>query len=516
MNTHRPSQASGSPARTSLGWRASSLVFGALLLLGTHAAFGAQPVRAYRCLRFGCPSWCGPVQVTLTSHSADLEAIAPGTTLSTVDEAFSDWTRVSCASLEASVTESLSATPPFFGDGASEVGFIETNWPYDANAIGISDVQVIGGCIREADTVLNGQNYTWVLGAGDAGRVNAYGAVLHEAGHFYGLGHSAEPRSVMWFLYRGGRPILEADDFAGLCELYPRSGDPADCDVTGCPLGYACEAHSCAQVGNPGCIRHEDCDEGERCDAVTGACVLGAPTGDALGAPCVDDLDCLSGLCAQLVAGGVCTQACDGLQPRAVACPDGFICDGDAVGVCGTGLCLVGRPGDASLGAPCEEDSDCASSMCDGAVCATPCDPDGVDNCPNGFVCEPGQAAGCGACKPPLALGARCRFNEDCRDGMCVTNEGAETGACASLCDPSEGRQACPAGFRCDVVGDLSLCVASAISQPGLRGGASCSVTPALRTSGSSGAGPSSPLGVTGLLGALVLLARRARRRRPA
>ena len=54
MNTHRPSQASGSPARTSLGWRASSLVFGALLLLGTHAAFGAQPVRAYRCLRFGC------------------------------------------------------------------------------------------------------------------------------------------------------------------------------------------------------------------------------------------------------------------------------------------------------------------------------------------------------------------------------------------------------------------------------------------------------------------------------
>lgn len=482
----------------------STFVVVALTLLG-HALLGPTPARAFRCLRFGCPAWCGPVQMTLTSRSADLEAIGAGTTLSTVDQAFTDWTRVSCTSLEVGVDESLSSAIPFFGDGESHVGFVEADWPFDANAIGISDVQVTGGCITEADTLLNGQNFTWVLGAGDAGLVNAYGALLHESGHLYGLGHSEEPRSVMWFLYRGGRPILEADDFAGICDLYPRAGGDADCADTGCPLGYACEASVCAPLGTAGCVRHEDCEDGERCDPVTGACVVGVPTGDVLGAPCVDDLDCLSGSCAQLTTGGVCTQACDGLAPRAVACPSGFLCDGDAVGVCGTGLCLAGRPGDASLGAPCEEDSDCASSMCDGGVCATPCDPLVEGGCPSNFVCEPGQAAGCGACKPPLPLGARCRFNEDCADGFCITNEGAETGACATLCDMGEGRDACPAGFRCEAMGDMALCVADPIGRPSLSGG-SC-------TAGDPGSRPSTG----GLLGfgllALVSGGRRLRSR---
>ncbi len=486
-----------SPHRSALGLLV--LVLGVL----AQALVAPAPARAFRCLRFGCPAWCGPVPMTLTSLSADLEAIAAGTTRSTVDQAFTDWTRVSCTSLEVSVTESLSGGIPFFGDGASHVGFVETDWPFDPNAIGISDVQVMGGCITEADTLLNGQNFTWVLGAGDAGLVNAYGALLHESGHLYGLGHSQEARSVMWFLYRGGRPILEQDDFDGICDLYPRAGAPADCAVTGCPLGWACEASVCEPLGTAGCIRHEDCEDDERCDAVTGACVVGVPTGDVLGAPCVDDLDCLSGLCAQLTTGGVCTEACDGLAPRAVACPTGFLCDGDAVGVCGTGLCLAGRPGDASLGAPCEEDSDCASSMCDDAVCATPCDPLIEGGCPNGFVCEPGQAAGCGACKPPLQLGARCRFNEDCADGYCITNEGAETGACATECDPAAGRDACPDGFRCEAMGELALCVADPIGRPSLSGG-SCSVSVADERPSLAG---------LAVLGLLALVGRRARRR---
>lgn len=490
------------PARLSrLGW-----VVGAVVLL--QVALGAAPARAYRCLRLGCPAWCAPVSVTLTARSEDLEAIAPGTSLGTVQQAFTDWSRVPCAALSVSVSEALSTTAPFFGDGASEVGFVDSDWPFDANAIGISDVQVVGGCIMEADTLLNGQNFSWVLGAGDAGNVNAYGVLLHESGHFFGLGHSGEARSVMWFLYRGGRPTLEQDDLDGICALYPRSGPDADCAATGCPLGYACESEGCVRVGAPGCLRHEDCDIDQRCDAITGACVEGAPMGDALGAPCVDNLDCLSGSCAQLSTGGVCTQACDGLAPRAVACPAGFFCDGDAVGVCGTGLCLAGRPGDASLGAPCEEDSDCASSMCDSGVCATPCDPDTLGGCPNGFVCEPGQASGCGACKPPLELGARCRYNEDCADSLCVTNEGAETGACAALCNPDEGRAACPEGFRCDDVSGMSLCVARPMSDPALAGGSGCAV--ALK-------GSAAPTwrGLWGMLAIVALRLGRVRRRGP-
>ncbi|MCA9578329.1 MAG: matrixin family metalloprotease [Myxococcales bacterium] len=495
-----PPRATHGAARRTLLVRAAFLT---LLVLGAATPGTA---RAYRCLRLGCPTWCGPVPVSVTAHSEDLEAIAAGTTLMSVESAFTDWTRVPCASLTVDVSEALGSAP-FFGDGESQVGFIESDWPYDANAIGISDVQVISGCIREADVALNGQNFTWVLGAGGPGTVNAYGAILHEAGHYYGLGHSMEPRSVMWFLYRGGRPVLEQDDFDGICALYPRSGPDADCSVAGCPLGFDCEAGVCVATVVPGCVRHEDCDVDQRCDPVSGACVDGAPVGEALGAPCVDDLGCTSGLCAQLSTGGVCTQACDGLLPRAVACPDDFLCDGDAVGVCGTGLCLAGRPGDASLGAPCEEDSDCASSMCDEGVCATPCSPDVTGSCPNGFVCEPGQAAGCGACKPPLGLGARCRYNEDCADGMCVTNEGAETGACATLCDPDEGREACPDGFRCEAMSELALCVADPIGQPTLAGG---SCTAGSRRVG--GAGAKTPVSLTWLLGVVWAVRRRRRR----
>ncbi len=472
------------------------VAFFALVALGSPGE-----ARAYECLRFGCPAWCSPVPVNVGELSADLEAIAPGTTLSTAEQAFGDWARLSCVALDVEVRETASLAAPVFGDGQSDFAFVNEGWPYDANAIGISDVQVVAGCIREADTVLNGVNFNWVLGAGDAGDVNAYGVILHEAGHYLGLGHSREPRSVMWFLYRGGRPVLEQDDIDGICELYPGSPMGFDCTQSGCPLGYACEGTACVRTGAPGCVRHEDCGADQRCDAVSGACVAGAPSGDALGAPCVDDLDCLSGLCAQLPTGNVCTEACDGLQPRSVACPAGFICNGDAVGVCGTGLCLAGRPGDASLGAPCEEDSDCASSMCDQQVCATPCDPALIGGCPNGFVCEPGQAAACGACKPPLALGARCRFNEDCSDGFCVTNVNAETGACARQCDASTP---CPEGFLCDAMGELALCVAEPLSG-GTRGGAGCAV---------QGRASSSEAALW--LGLLVLVGLRAgRRRRP-
>ena len=58
--------------------------------------------------------------------------------------------------------------------------------------------------------------YTWRVGA----NYDLYSVALHESGHGLGLGHSADPSSIMYPTYHGVVNDLTADDIAGIRQLY--------------------------------------------------------------------------------------------------------------------------------------------------------------------------------------------------------------------------------------------------------------------------------------------------------
>ncbi|HJK99992.1 MAG TPA: matrixin family metalloprotease [Polyangiaceae bacterium LLY-WYZ-15_(1-7)] len=251
-----------------------------------------------------------------------------------------------------------------------------------------------------------------------------------------------------------------------------------------------------------GCRSDSDCAATERCNTSTGDCEARPTDGLDLGSPCTSSDECNSGLCATTPEGSVCSQSCDGFNPA--SCPGGFYCDGEATGTCGMGLCLAGGPGAAPLGATCGTDTDCASLMCDGGVCATPCRPEaGVGSCADGFVCRPGATPGCGACVSEGSLGTPgdfCTDNADCASGLCaVRGEGDQF--CTDLCsDATE----CPDGFACVPVGSTSICVPP---DGGGRGDDGCGC----RVPGATGSTTPLPLLFLIVVPALVFWRRRSR-----
>ena len=110
-----------------------------IMMVALACWLGATPTaRAYRCLRVGCPAWCGPVPYRLAGASDDLEALGAGTSETQLRLAMDDWTRVPCSSLET-MPEASTGAPIESGDGLTTFGWVETDWPFDSNAIGITE-----------------------------------------------------------------------------------------------------------------------------------------------------------------------------------------------------------------------------------------------------------------------------------------------------------------------------------------------------------------------------------------
>lgn len=519
-----------------LSTTAAAMTFAAVLSSATPAA-------AFTCIQSSCPAWCETAPYGLTIASADL---GDDTTVSETRRGMDLWAGVSCSSLVTNYTGRSSATAGR-GDGQSVVGWIESGWPHDGNAIGVTGPRWNSrNCIIEADMQMNGVNFTWITGSGRGSQVNAFSIVLHEGGHYYGLGHSSDRNATMYFAYTGGIDTMGTDDENGICNLYPGGGGgptdpPPDCSTTGCPTGQECVsgscramtgdgtvcapcsnssecggandfclgypdgagycgslcnssadcgdgqcvdvggvgqcvrivggAPSCAGATPAGCTTDSDCAASQTCNTGTGGCVDRPTGGAALGQPCEANEDCNSTLCAALSTGSVCSQSCDGLD--AGSCPGGFYCDGEAVGVCGTGLCLAGAAGAGALGAACSADTDCSTLMCDRGTCATPCIPGGATSCATGFTCQTGAAAGCGACKVAGGIGASCESNDDCASSLCATRDGDAGAFCTGICSSAED---CPRSFTCDSAGDFSVCVppvgTDAPPEPGTVGAA--------------------------------------------
>ena len=285
---------------------------------------------------------------------------------------------------------------------------------------------------------------------------------------------------------------------------------PADCTGEGevC-AGTSGGANQCARMAGgtftcdgamtgPECRNDSECDPSERCNTGTGNCEARPTDLGDLGEACEGNEQCNSGVCATTILGSICTQSCDGFNTA--SCPGGFYCDGEAVGVCGMGLCLPGAAGGTPLGGSCTADTDCATLNCGGGRCVTACRPDsGVDTCPAGYACQTGAAAGCGSCRAEADIGTigdSCEIDSDCRSGLCAVR-GDETFCTADCADATE----CPDSFTCTPVGDDRGLCAPPLARD--DGGCGC------RVAGLQGSGTMNGLLVLLIVPALVLWRRR-------
>jgi len=435
------------------------------------------PARAYKCISSGCPAWCETVPYGLTVASTDLGA---ATSESELRRAMDDWTRVSCTSLRDTWTGRSSATAGTSGDGQAVIGWVESGWRHDSNAIGVTGPSwnPRTNCISEADMELNGVHYTWTTAAGRGGTVNAYSIALHEGGHYYGLGHSDDPDATMYFAYSGGIDSLTTDDQHGICALYPGGGGgtdpgtgggttPPGCTSTGCPPGQTCTGGSCVAATGDGSVC-ASCSSDADCGGASDYCWM-YPDGAAYcGTNCSSSADCPSGsACADL--GGGYTQ-CVGVDASGSASCAGFsssgggttpsapecTTDSDCAGstVCRSGACQAApSPSASPLGASCASNADCATGTClttaSGSFCTQTCDWLTPTSCPGGFYCSSGAIGGCdtGVCiagsAGSVAMGGDCSHDTDCASLFC------DAGTCTSPCVP--GAVGCPSGMTCQV-----------------------------------------------------------------
>jgi hypothetical protein len=197
-------------------------------------------------------------------------------------------------------------------------------------------------------------------------------------------------------------------------------------DGTPCSTGDTCASHECVD----GVCCHTDCKgQCEACDepGQAGTCVpvSGVPRGNR----------------AACAGSGDCVGSCDGQNAASCAYPgSGTTCRQPA---CEKGRATLGAFCNGAGECPPEEDLDCASASCQGALCAPS---DQQPSCASDADCS-GVTEYCaaGVCVPKKDNGAHCNTANECSSSYCV--DGLCCNAyCVGQCE------------ACDVAGSEGTC----------------------------------------------------------
>jgi hypothetical protein len=349
------------------------------------AGVAAHSAHAWTGIAQGNPAWAERVPFALNERGS--EDLGIDMTEREVLRAMLDWTRQDCTSLTANYTGRTAEVP---GTANNVIGWMETGWPAGPGVLGITQPQMTfwpSAAIVGASMWLNGQDHRWIVGAGGFGSLDTYSIVLHEGGHYYGLGHTGVPGSCMAAAYGGGVFTVGPDDREGICALYP-AGKLQDCPASPCPAGQSCSEGNCLPGGNvPACQSDAQCAAGEKCQM--GACGPApqmppamppatapmtpmtptstpttpppsgptvTPPGCGIDADCAPGQACMSGSCV----GPGTAPAPMGPGAGSAALPMGSACSFDDE--CQNGLCQV-QGGQALCTGGCSSDADCAANM---------------------------------------------------------------------------------------------------------------------------------------------------------
>ncbi len=128
-----------------------------------------------------------------------------------------DLGRVACTDLEYNSDKG----------NANIVVYREKEWPHTSSghnvALTTTTFDPVTGELFDADIELNAANFEFSTGDEEA-TYDLESVLVHEAGHFLGLGHSDSIAATMFSVYGEGDTSLrqlDPDDVAAICDLYP-------------------------------------------------------------------------------------------------------------------------------------------------------------------------------------------------------------------------------------------------------------------------------------------------------
>lgn len=305
--------------------RAPLLAFAAATLL-----LSATPAHAY-CRSASCPEknepgrtcdppstddcgtpilWARPcVGFSIQREASKQVALSQAEALFT--KAFDAWMNAACPdghpAIRAEYTGTVTCdTVEYNSDGrnANIIVFRDDEWPHSgAGVLALTTVTFSrsSGEVYDADMEFNTAQHDFAV-SDTAPGVDILSVATHEAGHFLGLAHSADPEATMFAAYTPGtitQRTLEADDIAGICDIYPPAAVQGECDTEPrhgfsalCGADQDGAGGSPGTGGSPGEGSGGD-DEGNPDDAGAGgstapasrACTMSVPTVDDLGVP---------------------------------------------------------------------------------------------------------------------------------------------------------------------------------------------------------------------------------------
>lgn len=316
-------------------------------------------------------------------------------TLAVIETSFGNWSEPCCSGATVRSEGASSRNALDHEDGFNTLGFLDSTWPGEFGdpsvTLAVTVPLIWSDCrITEADIVFNEYGHDFCYGGCAGSDVSLEFVATHEMGHFFGLDHSSEAGSIMYFMYSGGADgNLREDDIEGICTVYP--DDHCGCTGPGdCEPPSECIDGSCVVV-DP--CEDVTCDPGESC--VDGACVAGG--GCPICRPCTDPSECGTG--------GFCVDRGDGQGRCIQTCGPAGSCPGDSV---------------------------CVSVIVDTGeeffVCLNPDAADTNTLCPDGYTCTDCLVTGCDP-------------GEQCFDGACRPDP------TPSICVPTDDRcSGCPEG----------------------------------------------------------------------